>query len=246
MQHMNTPPRFPRQFQDAPRRQHCTFIVAPDRVAGRIALDPFARAVVHAEFVLGMDRDTAMAAGEHAGEIGVVRHQKVAGRGAHEDLDPRRPRHPFELGKVGGVVVGRADVKGMVAPHPVVCAGELVVHRVGAVGIGFGIRHFEHRSHPAQHGGATARFKVFLGLQSRLAEMDLAVDHAGQHVEAGAVDRFARIAARAKCHDLPIAHAQIDLCRAGGQMDGAAGEFEIERRHFRLFRLGPARPTCSP
>jgi hypothetical protein len=54
--------------------------------------------------------------------------------------------------------------------------------RLGRIGVGLGVRHLEHCGDAAQHGGPAARFEIFLMLQPRLAEMDLAVDHAGQHV----------------------------------------------------------------
>ncbi len=68
-----------------------------------------------------------------------------------------------------------------------------------------------------------------------LAEMDLAVDHARQHVEPGAVDRLAGIADIADRDDAAAGHADIDIGRSAGQMHAPAFELEIDASHFALF-----------
>ncbi len=47
------------------------------------------------------------------------------------------------------------------------------------------------RGDAAHHGAARPRLEIFLVGQARLAEMHLGVDHAGQDVQAPAVDRLA-------------------------------------------------------
>ncbi len=75
--------------------------------------------------------------------------------------------------------------------HAAGAAADLVVEGIGGRRQGLGVRHLEHRRDAAHDGGARAGFEVFLVLEPGLAEMDLAVDDAGQDVEAGAVDHLA-------------------------------------------------------
>ena len=73
--------------------------------------------------------------------------------------------------------------------------------------------------------------------------MHLAVDHAGQDVEAGAVDHPTRITACADFHDPAVAHADIGADGAAGGVDGAAGEKQVEGHGKRAFRIGSRPPT---
>ena len=82
--------------------------------------------------------------------------------------------------------------------------------------------------------------------QAGLAEVHLAVDHAGQDVEPGAVDHPPRIAARADFHDPAVAHPDIGANGAAGGVDGAAGEKQIEGHGKRAFRIGSRLPTLRP
>ena len=97
----------------------------------------------------------------------------------------------LQFGQMVGVARGRADVKGVVAMHPVQAARELVMHPLRRVGVGIGVGHLEHGRHAAEHGRARTGLQVLLVLEARLAEMHLTVDHAGQNVQAGAVDDIA-------------------------------------------------------
>ena len=58
-----------------------------------------------------------------------------------------------------------------------------------------GVGHVEDRRDPAQRGGASAGFEVFLVLIAGLAEVNLAVDNAGQHMEATRFDHPAGLRA---------------------------------------------------
>ena len=53
-----------------------------------------------------------------------------------------------------------------------------------------GVRHFEHRGDAAHHGAARTGFEVLLVGEARLAKMHLGVHHAGQDVQALAVDHL--------------------------------------------------------
>ena len=62
----------------------------------------------------------------------IVGDEKIAGRGAHEDLDAGGARQALELGDVVDIGVGAADEEGEVAMHAAVRAGELVGERLRA------------------------------------------------------------------------------------------------------------------
>jgi hypothetical protein len=74
--------------------------------------------------------------------------------------------------------------------HAVVPARDLVGERLGRGGERIGVRHLEHRGDPAHHGTARSRLQVLLVGQPGLAEMHLGIHHAGQDVQALAVDRL--------------------------------------------------------
>ena len=63
---------------------------------------------------------------EHARVVG---DEQLAGRRAHEHLDPRRARKALELGNVGDIVVRAADPEGEVAMHAAFGARDLVGER---------------------------------------------------------------------------------------------------------------------
>ena len=84
--------------------------------------------------------------------------------------------------------------------------------------------------------------------QARLAEMDLAVDHAGQDVQAAAIDSLAALAAQleiADFGDFAVGDADVALALAVLVDDGRAGENAIEdARHARVPSLrGADRPN---
>ena len=122
----------------------------------------------------------------------VVGDQQRAGRRAHEHLYARRAGQALQLGNVGDIVVRAADPEGEIAVHAVRGAQHLVGERLGGGGQRLGVGHFEYRGDAAEHGGARAGLEVLLVLEPRLAEMHLAVDHAGQNVRPAAIDALAR------------------------------------------------------
>ena len=75
--------------------------------------------------------------------------------------------------------------------HAVTAAVHLVGESLLRNGQRIGVRHFEHGRHAAHHGAARSGFKIFLMRLAGLAEMHLRVHHAGQDVQALAVDRLA-------------------------------------------------------
>ena len=196
-------------------------------MAGRIALDPLALALVHPCLVLGMDRYAAAAMREHAGKLLVLGNQQITGRSAHEDLHAGCSGDALQLGQLFCVLRCRTDVEGMVAVHAVMAALELVVHAHHRVGVGIGVGHLEDGGHAAHHRRTATAFKVFLVLQPRLAEVDLAVDHPRQHVEPGTVDPPRCIGIAAHADDLAVAHGDIGHgCPVRG-VDHSAGKHEF-------------------
>ena len=125
------------------------------------------------------------------GDALVVLDQQVAGRRAHEHLDAGRARQPLQFADIAGILARAADPEGEVAMHAAGGAPHLVGKRGLAGGQRIGVGHFEDGGDAAQHGRARAGLQIFLVLQPRLAEMHLAVDDAGQDVQAAAVDRLA-------------------------------------------------------
>ena len=95
--------------------------------------------------------------------------------------------------------------------HAVPAALHLIGKSLLADGQGIGVRHFEHGGDAAHHGAARAGFEVFLVGLARLAKMDLGVDHAGQDVQALAVDHLGgrSLAERADRGDAAVADGNI-------------------------------------
>jgi hypothetical protein len=91
------------------------------------------------------------------------------------------------------VLTRAAHVEGEIALHAVGGAPDLVGQRFGGGGERIGVRHLEDAGDAAHDGGTAAGFEVFLVLGPRLPQVDLAVDHAGQDVEPGAIDDGTRL-----------------------------------------------------
>jgi len=99
----------------------------------------------------------------------------------------------------------------MIAPCPSGGTLKLVRDRGGAVGVGRGVGHLEDAGNAAHHGGTRSAFQVFLVLHPGFAEMDLRVDHARQHMQAGCLESFVGRCGRqvADCGNPAIADADI-------------------------------------
>ena len=106
---------------------------------------------------------------------------------------PAYAGHAFELGQRADIGGRRADIERIVAMHAAFGAGELVFDGGARGGRRGGVGHFEHGGHAAQHGGAAAAFQVFLVLVAGFAEMDLAVDHAGQDMQPLGLEGLCRL-----------------------------------------------------
>ncbi len=188
--------------------------VAPDRMRGRVAGNALVHAGVEAEFVLAVEGGAAARMAQDFRHAGVVGDQQRAGRGAHEHLDAGRARQALQFGDMFGVFMGAADIEGEIAMHPRRRARNLFGQGLRRRGQRIGVGHFEHGRHAAEHGGPRAGFEVFLVGRAGLAEMDLAVDHARQDVQARAID------------DLP--GAGLRQIADGG--DGLADQSDVARR----------------
>ena len=114
--------------------------------------------------------------------------------------------------------------------HAVPAALHLIGKSLLADGQGIGVRHFEHGGDAAHHGAARAGLEVFLLLQPGLAEMHLRVHHAGQDVQALAVDhlRGGSLGQRADLGNAAVDDADIAGSLAVLVDDSAALEDHVE------------------
>jgi len=125
------------------------------------------------------------------GDPPIALARQVAGRRAHEHLDTRRTRQPFQLADAPGILARAADPEGKIAMHAAGGAPHLVGKRRFAGGEWIGVGHLEDSRDAAEHGRARTCLQIFLVLQARLAEMHLGVDDTRQDVQPPAVDRLA-------------------------------------------------------
>ncbi len=214
----------------------------------RVHLD--AGAVAHqrlqlfqAILILRVDGAAAGSRGQDAGKRRIVRHQQGPGRASHEDLDAGAPGQALEFGEVVDIVVARPDEEGVIGPGASPGAAQLVVERLRAGRGRRCVRHFEHRAHAAQHGGPGARFEILLVLVPRFPEMDLAVDHARQHGEAGDVELLpaTRFAPDGGDHSVP--DGDVGPVQTVPGDDGAADQDRLRRSgHDGLLALGGGGP----
>jgi len=135
------------------------------------------------------------------------------------------------------VVVRRTGIKRMVRMHPAFGAGQLVQHHVRRGGGRVGVRHFEHGGDAAEHRRARSGLKVFLPFEARFTEVDLCVDHPGQHVKAIRLEDFTRLGGseRANVGDLPVQHADIRNVHSARRRHRPALDDQVEcLRHRQL------------
>ena len=190
MQHVDALAGLAREIDQPLGRHQRRGLVAPHRMRARIALDAERLALVEAVFVLGMKRGAAPDHLENSPQAFVVLDQQRTGGGADEHLHAGAAGRAFQFRQILHVLAGAADEEREIAMHAVAAALHLVGEGLLGDGQRIGVRHFEHRRHPAHHGTARSGFKIFLVGQARLAEMHLRIDHAGQDMQALAVDRL--------------------------------------------------------
>jgi len=222
VQHVNPLAGFMGQRDQPLRRHQCRGLVAPHRMRARIAFDAQILAVVEAVFVLGVKRGTAPDHLENPPQAFVVLDQERAGGRADEHLDPGAARRTLQFRQILHIVAGAADEEGEIAMHAVMAG----LHLGGEGRLGhrqrIGVGHLEHRGDAAHHGAARTGFQILFMRQTGLAEMNLRVHHAGQDVQALAVDDFGGRALRqrtdrgdAAIEDADIAHALAVLIDHG-------------------------------
>ncbi len=113
--------------------------------------------------------------------------------------------------------------------HAVLRAREFVFDGGARRGRRKGVGHFEHGGDAAQNRRAAAAFQILLVLVAGLAEMDLAVDHAGQNMKPPGFENLGGLRAqRSDGRDPPTAHADIGLGDARRRRHHAATDQQIE------------------
>ena len=190
MQHVDALSGLARQIDQPLRRHQRRGLVAPHRMRARIALDAQRLALVEAIFVLGMKGGAATDHLENPPQAFVVLDQQRAGGGTDEHLDAGATGRAFQFRQILNVLAGAADEEREIAMHAMMAALDLVGEGLLGDRQRIGVRHLEHRRDAAHHGAARAGLEIFLVGQARLAEMHLRVHHAGQDVQALAVDRL--------------------------------------------------------
>ncbi|MDZ7786712.1 MAG: hypothetical protein U5K73_00790 [Halofilum sp. (in: g-proteobacteria)] len=183
-------------------------------------LDCTAQPFAHGRFI-GLDGGRVFAVGDHrhrrGGEdpvedLGVV-HQQIAGRRAHEDLDPGRGAR-IQLHQGVEVVAPRAEEKTVVRACAPLGAAVLVLEGLGRQRRRLRVRHLEKTGHTACDRGRRFGGDVGLVLHSGLAEVDLVVDQARQQPAAVSLDDPVGTATRevaADRVDAAILYQQIAL-----------------------------------
>src|SRR6185312_3139213 len=190
VQNMDALARLAGELDQALGRHQRRGLVAPDGMRARIALDAEPLAVVEAVFVLRVKGSSPPYYLEYPAQTLVVLDQQRAGRRADEHLHPGTAGRAFELGQVLNVLAGTADEEGEIAMHAMPAALDLVGEGLLRHRQRIGVRHLEHGGHPAHDRAARARLQIFLVGQPGLAEMHLRVHHAGQDMQALAIDDF--------------------------------------------------------
>ncbi len=177
----------------------------------RVALDAQALALVQAILVLGMKRRTAADRADDLAQALVVLHQEAPRGRADEHLDARAAFRALQHRQLLEIVARAADVEGEVAVHAMRAAPDLVGERLLGDRQRIGVRHLEHPRDAAHDRGARAGLQILFLRQAGLAEMHLRVDHAGQDMQALAVDDFggARAGKRADGGDAPVLDRKV-------------------------------------
>ena len=194
--------------------------VAPDRMRARIAFDAQIHALAQAVFVLGMERGAAADRLEHGATPSSSSTSSEPVEEPMNTLTPAARRAAFRARRVRAVFSRvAADIEGEIAMHAVVAARDLVGERLGVVVSGSVLGISNTAVTPPSTARARAGLQVFLVGQARLAEMHMAVDHAGQDMQAGG-SRSSRRPTRATDRRLPQCARRGCRCRARPRRPG--------------------------
>src|SRR3546814_6079069 len=116
------------------------FFFFKQKTAYEMRISDWSSDVCSSDLILRMNGDTPLPRGQNTRQRRILGHQKIAGRGAHEDLDPRRARQAFQFRKLLRIRGGRADIEGMIAPHAMMAAPDFVLQPLRAISVGAGDR----------------------------------------------------------------------------------------------------------
>ena len=112
----------PRRCGPAAASSRAPLLVAPDRMRGRIARDAEGLALLRADTRPPNGRRRDAASGRGSRQPLHRRRRAARRRRAHEDLDARRARQPFQLRNILHILMRAAHPEGEVAMHPVLRA----------------------------------------------------------------------------------------------------------------------------
>src|SRR5690606_3606848 len=110
-------------------------------------------------------------------------------------------------------VTRTTDPESEIAVHTMTTTANLVFQRLGGSGERLGVRHLENRGHATPYGCERTGFEIFLVFKAGLAEMDLAIHHTWQNMQAGAVNHLACCMHRKRTYgsDATIANTDVAL-----------------------------------
>src|SRR5579862_2211704 len=161
--------------------------------------------------------------------------QERAGRGAEKRLYARDARRLFQRTQRSDILRRRADVKGVIAMHASIRTRELVLESEPRRCRRIRIRHFKHRRHATQDGGAAAAFQIFLVFVTGLAEMHLRIDHARKNMKPTRVENLYRgVGKRADRSDSAAADSDVRFPDSVRRSDDSAPDKQIEHLSGRL------------
>ena len=144
----------------------------------------------YGRLVLAVRGDRHGRLGEQGAERTLVVDEHVAGRRAHEELDAADPLR-VEATDLLDIVVRRAEVERVVDHRGFGRPLELFFQQSVRYGGRLDVGHIHVGGHSSRRRRDRFAVQIALVGQTRLAEVHLVVDHAGQHVHSFRVDRFA-------------------------------------------------------
>ncbi len=195
-------------------------------------------AALHDLIVLGVKRAAHAKRRDDAHalqEPPVIRRPDVAGRSPEKTLEAHHPGFSHRT-QVLDAVLGQQTQQAEIAIRLRFGKLPFLLHQLSGAGGGQRIRHVEDRRDTTHHGGARARAEVFFVLEARLAEMDVAVDHAGQHVPCCCIEHVGRRVGleltwrRDRC-DPFVVDTDVRAVRVGGRDQRPVSHHQSERAH---------------